>query len=88
MTTATISPGMVEPGSSTPYPSLPIASRSPDIASATRTPTAALLAITTPAGTGVARARFSTPASRWVTIATVRLTKLAEMIPRVMIPGT
>lgn len=56
--------------------------------SATMTPTAARLAITTPAGTGVARVRFSTPLSRWATIVWVRLTKLAEMIPRVMIPGT
>ena len=55
---------------------------------ATTTPTAARLEMTKLVGSGVPRRRLSSPLSRWATTAWVRLTKLAEMIPRVMIPGT
>ncbi len=87
-TTAMSTPGIVEWGMRTLYASLPIASSSADITTATTTPTTARLPITNAAGSGVPRRRLYSPFSRWVTIAWVRLTNDAEMMPSVMIPGT
>ena len=45
-------------------------------------------AISTQAGTGVARRRLSTPDSRWLTTVTTRLAKHEATIASAMMPGT
>ncbi len=45
-------------------------------------------AISTQAGTGVARRRLRTPASRWAVIVITRLTKEAAIRPIAERPGT
>ena len=45
-------------------------------------------AISTHAGTGVARRRLSTPDSRWAVIVITRFTNEAAMMARAEMPGT
>src|SRR5580704_16236652 len=86
--TVTARAGAVWAGTWAPNATHPIASSSVVVAAATTPDVRARPPISAAAGTGVARRRFSTPDSRWAVTEITRLMNAAEMMPRVMIPGT
>ena len=81
-------PGIVDVGRCTPYAKRPTASSKLITTSETAIATSARPAISTHAGTGVARRRFRIPASRCAVIEITRLTNDAAIRPSAEMPGT
>ena len=80
--------GAVRAGTCAPNAAQPITSNTAVVLSATTTEVSARPAMSTKAGTGVARRRFKTPDSRWAVTEMTRLMNAAATMPSVMIPGT
>ena len=80
--------GTASAGSATPKPIQPIATSAVAIVSETAIAVSARPPISTQAGTGVARRRFSTPDSRWVTTEITRFVNDEAITESATSPGT